>query len=143
LNLERLLSSLTTEVGRLAARYGVIYALLFGSAATGGFKEYSDLDLAVMFEDGSNAALKASTLALDLEEALGVKVDVVPLNEADYVLSFEAFSTGILIHCADRSVFIEDKANAFDRFHDFQPLFERLYRRAVEGIKAAAAGNQG
>jgi len=143
LNLERLISSLTNEIARLAAQYSVVYALLFGSAATGGFKEYSDLDLAVMFEDGPDAALKASTLALDLEEALGVKVDVAPLNEADYVLSFEAFSTGILIYCADHARFVEDKANAFDRFHDFQPFFERLYRRAVEGIKAASTRSQG
>lgn len=137
--MSRLFAALTAEVNRLAPRYGIVYALVFGSAATGHFKEYSDVDLAVKFSEGGSARFKAFELALDLEDALGLNVDVVPLNDADYVLRFEAFSTGVLVYCADRASFLEDKVNAFDLFHDFQPCFERFYRAAVEGIRGASS----
>lgn len=61
---------------RLARAYGARDVRLFGSVARGDAGEASDIDLLVTFERG-RSLLDQIGLQQDLEEALGMKVDVV------------------------------------------------------------------
>ena len=58
-----------------------VYALrkvsIFGSYAEGRATEKSDLDLLVEFEHPSVSLIKLNSLKYDLEDALGLPVDVV------------------------------------------------------------------
>lgn len=127
----------------LYAKYKYLYVVLFGSQATGRAKSYSDVDLAAMFEDDVGCLSRALDMATDLEEGMGVKVDVVPLNVADTILKYEVYSGGVLLFCLDRARFIEDKINAIDEYLDFSYHFEKFYKKAVKGIADAAAGGKG
>jgi hypothetical protein len=64
------------EINRLAARYGAHDVRIFGSVARGDATETSDLDLVVRFEPG-RSLLDHGGLLMDLQELLGIKVDVI------------------------------------------------------------------
>ena len=60
----------------IAARYGAHDLRVFGSAARGDAKEGSDLDLIVRFDPG-RSLFDHGGLIMDLQDLLGIKVDVV------------------------------------------------------------------
>ena len=72
------------EILRIAAARGARNVRVFGSVASGRAQSDSDVDFLVEFEPG-RTALDLSELILDLEEALGRKVDVVRIRHASPV----------------------------------------------------------
>ena len=64
------------EILRIAARHGAHNVRIFGSVARGEADEQSDIDLLVEFERG-RSLLDHAALLLELQETLGVSVDVV------------------------------------------------------------------
>lgn len=65
-----------SEVLSLAAKHGAQNVRIFGSVARGNTSADSDIDLLVDLEPG-RGLLDHAGLQLDLEELLGVEVDVV------------------------------------------------------------------
>jgi predicted nucleotidyltransferase len=63
------------EILRIAARHGAHSVRVFGSVARGDADEGSDLDLLVAWEQG-RSLLDHARLVRDLQELLGIKVDV-------------------------------------------------------------------
>lgn len=92
------LAEIQNVVSRLAKDYGAKRVYLFGSYARGDTREGSDIDLRI--DKGNIRGLELAGLLLDLEEALGLPVDLVPtgsLNDRfldairdDEVLLYEA-----------------------------------------------------
>jgi predicted nucleotidyltransferase len=76
MTLEELLRARREEILRVCARYGARNVRVFGSVARGEADEQSDIDLIVEFEPG-RGLLDHAGLWLELQELLGVKVDVV------------------------------------------------------------------
>jgi predicted nucleotidyltransferase len=76
MTLEELRANHRAKILDLAARRGARNVRVFGSVARGASTSTSDLDLLVDFEPG-RSLLDLTGLWLDLEEALGCKVDVV------------------------------------------------------------------
>jgi len=68
-----------SEVASLLKRYDVRRAAIFGSFVKGEQKEDSDLDILVEFE-GEKRLLDLTGLKIELEQALGIKVDVLTYN---------------------------------------------------------------
>jgi predicted nucleotidyltransferase len=68
-------------VEKLARQYGAQRVYLFGSYARGEMTEDSDIDLRI--DKGSIRGLELAGLLLDLEEALGTCVDLVPTGGLD------------------------------------------------------------
>lgn len=75
-------------VAPLAARYGAERIYLFGSYARGENTENSDIDLRIDKESIRGLALAG--LLVDLEDALGIPVDLIPTTSLD-----ERFLTSI------------------------------------------------
>jgi len=76
MTLEDLLQARREEILKVCARYGARNVRVFGSVARGEADEQSDIDLIVEFEPG-RSLLDHAGLWLELQELLGVKVDVV------------------------------------------------------------------
>jgi len=76
MTLEDLLKARREEILKVCARYGARNVRVFGSLARGEADEQSDIDLIVEFEPG-RSLLDHAGLWLELQELLGVKVDVV------------------------------------------------------------------
>lgn len=118
-------------------RYGIRYALLFGSYARGDYKPYSDLDIAVKFDrrlDRKECFMKSGELSSIISEKVGKEVNVVPLNLADSILKYEVFSNGTLIYCKDIEEFRMEWINGIDEYLDFKGMFERHYKRIKKEI---------
>jgi len=64
------------EILRIAAKHGAQKVRVFGSVARGEADSSSDIDLLVEFKRGTTL-LGHAALVQDLEDLLGVKVDVV------------------------------------------------------------------
>ena len=64
------------EILAIARRYGAHDIRIFGSVARGDAGESSDLDLIVRF-DPDRSLFDHGGLLMDLQELLGVKVDVI------------------------------------------------------------------
>lgn len=143
MNLQFDIKALKKHIEKLYAKYKYLYVILFGSYATSHAKSYSDLDLAVMFKDEIDCLSKALDMAMDLEEKIGIKIDIVPLNIADTILRYEIYSNGILLFCSDKTRFIDDKINAIDKYLDFSYHFERFYLKTVKEITDAVARSKG
>ena len=68
--------ALREEILRIASRHGASNVRVFGSVARGEAGPESDVDFLVTLEKG-RSLLDRAALLLDLEQALGCKVDVV------------------------------------------------------------------
>ncbi len=73
-------------IAEVAAGYPIKNIILFGSRADGTNSNDSDVDLIVEFYD-SVSILTLSQLRCDLEEALGLSVDLIhgPLRDTDLI----------------------------------------------------------
>ena len=76
MGVEGLVRMKRAEILRIAARHGARNVRMFGSAARGETREGSDIDLVVDAGPETSPWFPAG-LILDLEELLGMKVDVV------------------------------------------------------------------
>ena len=101
---------------------GVLAAYLFGSVAEGRTHAHSDVDVAVVFlrsvpalryGKGRLAIIAGLMSLLDLDE-----VDVVPLNKAPALLSFEVIRTGITLYAADEYETAEFEIQALGLYYD-------------------------
>ena len=70
-----------TIVSSLAQQYGADRIYLFGSYARGDANANSDIDLRI--DKGSIRGLQLGGLAADLEDALGLPVDLIPTGSMD------------------------------------------------------------
>ena len=68
-------------VSRLAAQYGARRVYLFGSYARGDMTSGSDIDLRI--DKGAIRGLEMAGLLVDLEDALGIPVDLIPTGSLD------------------------------------------------------------
>ena len=76
MTLEDLLKAKREEILRVCGKYGAHNVRVFGSVARREADEQSDIDLIVEFEP-DRSLLDHAGLWLELQELLGVKVDVV------------------------------------------------------------------
>ena len=75
------ISDIQPIVAELAQKYGAQRVFLFGSYAWGDMDEASDVDLRI--DKGRIKGLELASLLLDLEDALGVSVDLISTGSLD------------------------------------------------------------
>ncbi|MBU1669753.1 MAG: nucleotidyltransferase family protein [Actinobacteria bacterium] len=73
---KELLETKKDEIRAIADRHGVRRLRVFGSVARGEADPDSDVDFLVLFEEG-RSLLDQASLLVDLQDLLGVEVDVV------------------------------------------------------------------
>ena len=77
----RTLSEIQSIVVQHAKQYGAERIYLFGSYARGDMTTSSDIDLRI--DKGNIRGFQLAGLLLDLEDSLGVPVDLVPTTSLD------------------------------------------------------------
>lgn len=75
------LADIQSVVSKLAKEYGAQRIYLFGSYARGDMSQDSDIDLRI--DKGSIHGWELAGLLLDLEDALGIPVDLIPSGSLD------------------------------------------------------------
>lgn len=111
----------------LAAYANVVAAWVFGSAQSGQINEGSDLDIGILFASKPSLDEQLNLLA-DLQQALQFEeIDLVPLNEANPILRFEAIS-GRPLFCRDAGRRAEFASLTAREYEDEMALLERWVR---------------
>lgn len=83
-------------VATLAAQYGADRIYLFGSYTRGDVDQDSDIDLRI--DKGAIRGLQMGGLAADLEDALGIPVDLVPTGSLNSEFLSAIFNEEILLY---------------------------------------------
>jgi predicted nucleotidyltransferase len=111
----------------LAASPNIVAGWVFGSAQGGQIRAGSDLDIGVLF-DSKPSFDELLDLSGSLQQALQFDaVDLVPLNEANPILRFEAIS-GRAVFCRDASRRAEFASLTAREYEDEMALLERWVR---------------
>ncbi len=112
--------------------YPAILAIyLFGSQSTGKAKPDSDLDLAILLFPGQEEDFPLLELAVSLEKALGLRVDLVILNRAGELLKYQVRRYGRLLYDRDPRLRKQFEVRGRKAFDDFLYLHRRHLSRAI------------
>ena len=117
----------------LAAEPFVLCAYLFGSIARGDAGPQSDVDIAVLTSNDLERGLLGplTRLRMDLEDALGQRVDLVHLNQAPPDLVHRVLRDGHLLIDKEPNRRISFEVQARNEHWDLLPILNE-YRR-VQG----------
>ena len=90
------ISEIKAVVAELAQKYGAQRIYLFGSYARGDMTQTSDIDLRI--DKGEIRGLQLAGLLLDLEDALGVSVDLIPTSSLDATFLSAIHESEVLLY---------------------------------------------
>ncbi len=128
---------LRKELSRLR---GVRFISLFGSIAEGKTTPLSDVDVAVLPEEGADELLLVADILEIVTRSLGVtedRVDVLLLNHANSLpLLYNAVVRGILLYCSDPQFCSEYKRRILSQYLDYLVFREKLdlRRKFLEAV---------
>lgn len=113
----------------------IAFALLFGSSKNGTLiKEGADVDIALYLTDAPSADMLAEIVGLCQDAIQYDAIDLVVLNDADPILSFEALS-GKLLFCNNEEAYLSFYSLTCRQYEDEIRRIERSrsYRRSYQG----------
>lgn len=116
------------ELAKILSPHPVALAYLFGSAATGQTTPFSDVDIALVLEEGA-ALPNRLHFELAVEDALAARcglsqADVRVVNDAPLELRGEVVTQGLLLYARDEETRIEFEMRTRMEYFDFQPVAE-------------------
>ncbi len=113
------------------------FVALFGSAAKGGMRVDSDIDIAWLPLD-ANLPL---SMELDFQSALtlaaGREVDLVRVDQASTLFRSEVARSGIQL-AGERASFVRFRAEAIAEFLDFEPALREATERYLRAVRNGA-----
>jgi len=127
-------AKVSERIKALAEKYGIVYAVLFGSIVEGRFiPSESDVDLAIKVDKLDRGQLFnfLKNLLKDLEVE---NLDVVLINFSPFSLSYEALMRGKVIFCRNEEELFEDRLKVMRLHDDWAHLSKEFKKREVEKV---------
>ena len=133
-----LAAKLKKSLKRIGNKYGIEYAILFGSY-TGEYQvDESDVDIAVKLKKTPKSFRKKvqiiTGISSEIERIIGKETDIIVLNDSPPGLRFEIFEKGKTLMVWDRQVLVNDKAMTMAEYHDFSIWVKPLYDKLIEDV---------
>jgi predicted nucleotidyltransferase len=128
----------------LASHDGILFALLFGSMATGHTHPWSDVDIGV-YVTTPLSLLEIGRLTATLERLIEQDVDLLVLNDAlerNPALAYRAIAEGILLFCKDEDTFVSFKTSVILRYLDTAFLRAMVTQAFYERLEAGQFGKE-
>lgn len=117
----------------------ILMAYLFGSQLEGRANEYSDIDVAILFDDKVEVGVytdKQILIATLLSEKLNKEIDIVVLNRASLFLRYHVLKDGLKIYERDDRNEHNFEAQAIMEYFDFLPIRSRIENGLLSKLKA-------
>jgi predicted nucleotidyltransferase len=89
------------EIAEFCERNAIRKMWLFGSVLRDDFTDESDIDVMVQFEEGKTPGFRFAGIALDLEELLGRRVDLVSASGLKGRIGQRVRETAVPIYVRD------------------------------------------
>jgi len=119
-------------------RKDILCVYLFGSIVSGKQNKFSDVDIAILFDDSVRQE-EYSQSGLSLIDALSAvldkNVDVVILNNANSFLKFRIIKTGIRVYERPNRGSRLFEARSVIEYFDFLPIREMLEKALINNIR--------
>lgn len=118
----------------------VLCIYLFGSVAREKEHSYSDIDMAVLYDDSvppSSYADRQITFSVEMSQLLDKNVDILILNRASPYLKFQIFREGIRIYENQKRKDRSFEAHSILEYFDFLPIKNLLEASLIKRIKEA------
>ncbi|MGQ9628838.1 MAG: type VII toxin-antitoxin system HepT family RNase toxin [bacterium] len=112
--------------GYFSEREDILLAFLFGSYAKGKFISESDVDVAVQLREGYNLS-DIKRIWRELEELLGIDIDLIALNRASPTIAWAALR-GIPLFIGDRRWYLEYILEVSQEAEDMREFILDLWR---------------
>ena len=113
---------------------------LFGSAAKGKENIYSDIDVAVLYDNSvstSEYADKQIAVSVELSRLLNRDVDAIILNQASPYLKFQIFRDGSRVYENPKRSDRAFEAHSIIEYFDFLPIKNLLESALIKRLKEA------
>lgn len=119
-------------------------AVLFGSAARGGTRPDSDVDVGIQMSKGHvhPTASRMAELERALAVAAGRPVDLVDLGEAPPLLRFEIAKHGILLIERRPYAWADFRYHAMQDWWEFAPIARRFQDAAIRRVREKLRGTR-
>lgn len=118
----------------------VLAAYLFGSQTKGIANKYSDVDIAVLFDEQlkpEEYTDKQIAIMNNISQALNREADVIILNSASLFLRYHILQQGIKIYEKQERDGRLFEARAITEYLDFLPIKNRIENALLNKIKEA------
>jgi predicted nucleotidyltransferase len=114
----------------------VVAAYLFGSHARGCVGPLSDVDVAVLFDEGADIDHIYLKLCVEVSKALHTdEVDLLILNKAPVTLKHKVLKEGKMLFCRDEIKRIRFQVKVINDYIDTKPLRDMYNRELFKRIK--------
>jgi uncharacterized protein len=118
----------------------VLTVYLFGSVAKNKQRSDSDLDLALIFLAGMESFERFEAklqIAVELEDLLGVKIDIVDLRAAEPFFCHQVMLEKKLIVDKDLQQRVDFEVGARREFFDLQRFYDLYHSQALKRLEGA------
>lgn len=129
----------------LATQPDIVAAYLFGSVAKDRARPHSDVDIAVLLQEGLTPFERFERrlrLMHELSAFCNREVDVVVLNDASLTLQNQVLRHGKLLSERDQAARIAFEVKARKMYYDWKPRMEFYYRSLVRELKEGGLGKR-
>ena len=127
-------AKISERVSAVAEKYGIVYAVLFGSIIEGRFiADESDVDLAIKVDrlDKSElfSFLNGFLRDLDIDN-----LDVVVVNFSPFSLNYEILTRGKIVFCRNEEELFEDRLKVIKLYDDWISLSKVFEEKEMEKV---------
>jgi predicted nucleotidyltransferase len=139
--LSRVLPCLKAELPAILAGHPVLLAYLHGSIVDGTALPGSDVDIALVFEEGCNLS-SYERMQVEFDIAWQVQqrceiyeADLRSIDRAPIAVQGGVLTDGLLIYSRDEEFRVEYEVNVRKRYFDFLPVINQMREALIENIR--------
>ncbi|GAB4578344.1 MAG: hypothetical protein Fur0022_10790 [Anaerolineales bacterium] len=132
-------------VTHLSKQPDVVAAYLFGSVAREQANTMSDVDIAILFQQGldeETALERQLAILLALETMADREVQVTVLNRVAPFFAFQVIKEGKRLYERDKAERVEFEVRVMKDYFDVQPMLEFQNRALIQRIKETGLGRK-
>ena len=139
-NLDEIKNQLKSKLNMLVSFYNIKLLYVFGSYAKNKSNRKSDLDIAILLEDGYNPTIKLNIIGELVDIFNRDDVDLVILNNANPVLKHQIIKHGIVLYEESEETKVHFEVRVLKEYMDMEHFRKTQMKYVKEWFHALGDG---